>query len=309
MVRKRRTPLSQAILTGSLATLEDTSGNPAEGRNERKMREEKGLKDKVRETAEEAVETYSNQAAGRALMAAATILNPTAALLVVPLDLLMSTRAQGIFQKRMQLLFGEIQAEVAHLREEMIDRHYVESEEYFDLFFRAIEAAVKTRHQEKIRLYAKVLRGAAVVQDRGGDDPEEYLAILAELAPRELELAKALYAKQGIEPLEGERQFQRLARIDGIPVDRQTDGTDEEKALVKGWIEKINHGGWLPDPGEYPSVPKEDLPFVLLRLERTGLIKELEWGLGVRGGIYLITETFRKLMRYLELGNPSDLES
>jgi len=48
-------------------------------------------------------------------------------------------------------------------------------------------------------------------------------------------------------------------------------------------------------------VPKEDIPFILLRLERCGLIKEITGGyIDYTGGVYIITDVFRKLMKFLE---------
>ncbi len=50
---------------------------------------------------------------------------------------------------------------------------------------------------------------------------------------------------------------------------------------------------------------EKDLDFLLKRLEKSGLIKEVV-GLyvGYEGGVYVITETFRKLMGYLEEHTP-----
>jgi len=187
------------------------------------------------------------------------------------LDVLFASKAQSVVQNRLMQFLEELRKEMNSVKEEMVDKQYLESEEWLDLVLRALEAATRTRRIEKISLYAKVLRGAVIVQDRQESSPEEYLAILAELTPREIEVAQAIYRQQNDEPQSGETELQWAWR--------------------KGWNQFSNI---------CPSVPKEDVPYVLQRLERSGLLHEITGSyLGYGGEVYTATKAFRKLMRYL----------
>jgi hypothetical protein len=221
-----------------------------------------------------ASEVYANNTVLRALVNAIPYVGGS-------LDVLFAYRGQQIVQERIMGLLEDLSIEMGGVREEVVDRKYLESEEWFDLILRGIGAATKTRDQEKIRLYAKILKGAVTAQNREEFAPEEYLVVLAELTPKEIEVARAIYEQQSGRPQDSESELQWAKR--------------------KGW-EKLS--------GQCLSVPKEDLPFVLLHLQRSGLIREITGAyLGYTGGVYVITETFRKLMRYLSEGHGQDADS
>lgn len=185
------------------------------------------------------------------------------------LDVLLSSKGQKIVQDCVIQILDNLKIEMDCIQKSMIDKEYLESEEWFDLIVRGIEAATRTRDKEKIRLYAKVLRGAVTIQDREEFSPEEYLSILTELTPREIEVARVIY-----------EQSQRTPNTDGLQ-----------------WIREKK----LPELSERcPSIPREDLQFILLRLQRSGLIQELVGTyFDYTGGTYIITRVFRKLMHYL----------
>jgi len=93
------------------------------------------------------------------------------------------------------------------------------------------------------------------------------------MTPREIEVAQAVYRQQNDEPQFGENELQWAWR--------------------KGWNQ-------LSDM--CPLVPKEDIPYVLQRLERSGLLHEITGSyVDYKGGVYTVTKVFRKLMGYLGL--------
>jgi DNA-binding MarR family transcriptional regulator len=157
------------------------------------------------------------------------------------------------------------------LKENMIDRAFLESEEWFDLVVKTFDSAARTRDSEKISLYSRIIRNSVIQSNRKTHDPEEYLMVLSELTPREVKLAKAIYAQQKDGQKENENE---LLWVYG-----------------KGWKNLAAEAG----------LDGNDLVFLLKRLERTGLIKEITGTyLDYEGGVYVITEVFRKLMNYLE---------
>jgi len=188
-----------------------------------------------------------------------------------PLDVFLTTKSQKIFSDRIINLFDELKYEMTTLENKKVDKDYINSEEFIDLFIRTIDVAAKTRDKGKIKLYAKLLKGTVKFQDRKRYSPEEYLQVLAELTMRELEVARTIYKQQKREKRKGEDELQWALRC-----------------------------GWEELEKECSSIPEEDFRFIFLRLEKSGLIRELPAGWFGEGGIFIITDVFRKIMTYLE---------
>jgi hypothetical protein len=186
------------------------------------------------------------------------------------IDSLIAVRGQKLAQERIERLIADLRATAAGLSEEKLDRAFLNSEAFDDLTLRAFRAAAETRDREKTRLYAAILVGA-VDSDRDRTlDPEAVLSSVAELAPVELELARAIYRMQKTDP------------------DRDLELKD---VWDRGWNDEEN----------FPSAARRDLAFYLKRIERTGLIEEFTGAyLDYGGGTYRTTRTFRRLMRHLE---------
>ena len=104
------------------------------------------------------------------------------------LDVLLKTRAQEIGAERARVFFEELAQAQAEITAEII-----ESEDFIHRFVITAKAAVNTRRQEKIRLFARLFSSSM------GDEPgvntdkyEEYLAILDELSYREFVILSTL---------------------------------------------------------------------------------------------------------------------
>lgn len=190
-----------------------------------------------------------------------------------PLDVLFQSKGQEIIQKRVMNFLEDLKEEMDFVKNEMIDKEYLDSEEFFDLILKTLESVTRTRNRKKIRLYTKILRGAVTIQNRKQFLPEEYLITLSELTPREIEVATAIF-------------------------EQQRDKLRHENENELQWAKRK---GWDRLPEQCPNVPEKDLPFICLRLQKTGLIREIIGGyFDYEGGVFTVTETFRKLMNYLE---------
>ena len=212
-----------------------------------------------------AIEKYSENALLRASISAIPFIGS-------PFDIFLATKAQKIVNDRIMNLFNELKEEMSTLESKIVDKEYIDSEEFFDLFIKTIEMTAKTRSKEKVKLYAKLLKGATKFQDRKKYSPEEYLQVLSELTMKELEVAKAIYKQQ--------REKQRK------------DENELQWALRCGWEEVEK---------ECPSIPEEDFRFIFLRLQKSGLVKEIVGGFfDYKGGVFVITQVFRKIMKCLE---------
>ena len=188
------------------------------------------------------------------------------------LDVVLASRG-SLHQKRILELLENLKEEMSHIKGERIDSAYLESQEFSDIVLRLMEASLRTKDREKMRLYARFLRGAVLIQDRNHVCLEDYLATLIELTPNELEVARIIYEQQ-----------------------RNTELESNESILQWAW-----RRGWKDLSNKVTSVSKEDLPFILLRIEKSGLVKELTgsyWG--YEGGVFVVTDTFRKLMRFID---------
>ncbi len=186
------------------------------------------------------------------------------------LDVIFSSRGQALAAQRLTQFIDDLRTEMRLLETRVVDKDYLESEQWVDLVMRAMEAAARTRDREKIRLYAKILKGAVSNRNLREFSPEEYLTILSEMTPLEIQVATSIYRQQSDRPQEGENELTWAQR--------------------KEW-DKIP---------ERVSVSHDDMPFILIRLERTGLIKEITGAFwGYEGGVYVVTEAFRKMMQFL----------
>jgi hypothetical protein len=216
-----------------------------------------------------AIEKYSENAILRASITSVPFIGS-------PLDIFLTTEAQKIVNDRIMSLFDKLKEEMNTLEDRIVDKDYINSEEFIELFIRTIEASAKTRNKEKIKLYAKLLKGAIKFQNRKKYSPEEYLQVLSELTIKELEVAKAIYRQQ--------RQ------------ERRKDENELQWALRCGW-EKLEK--------KCPSIPEEDFRFIFLRLRKSGLIQDLEHiyyssNKEKKKVVFVITDVFRKIMKYLE---------
>jgi hypothetical protein len=188
------------------------------------------------------------------------------------LDVVLASRG-SLHQKRIVEFLESLKEEMSHIKEERVDTAYLESPEFSDIILKLMEASLRTRDREKMRLYAKFLRGAVLIQDRNQVSLEDYLETLIELTPIELEVARTIYEQQ-----------------------RNSELEPNENILQWAWRK-----GWRDLPNRVTSVSKEDLPFILLRIEKSGLVKELTGSyVGYDGGVFVVTDTFRKLMRFID---------
>lgn len=211
-----------------------------------------------------ASQLYSDQTAIRALINAVPFVGGS-------LDVIFVSKGQKLVEQRIYEFIKNLTEELNKVSEDKVDKKYLDSEEWFDVVIKAMNSAMKTRDIEKISWYAKILRGAVVVRDRNAFDPEAYLQVLTELSPNELRVAKIIFEMQKKGPKVGEQEL--------------------HWAHNKGWDK-------LSEKCEFIS--KDDLEFILLRLQKAGFIREITGFISdYQGGTYVITPTFRKLMIYI----------
>ena len=193
------------------------------------------------------------------------------------IDTLIAGRASTIRLRRIEHLFENLRKEMEYLGEEKLDQEYMQSEEFDHLVMLAIEKAARTRQEEKIRYYARVL--ARSLQSEWSDKPdvvEELLNTIAELSPTEFTVMQAMWdAVQS--HVRDEVIFQAdAAAITGIGLNIDALAarlSHFEKAVVIGYV---------------------------ARLQRTGVVvADTQGHFDSMGGNFSITPLLEQLMRIL----------
>lgn len=98
------------------------------------------------------------------------------------IDAAVLTRLQNISEERTRTFFDELSKGNIKLKPELL-----ESEDFLHCYFATVKAALNSRRQEKIRMFARLLKSSTLPDSfLSTDEYEEYLKILDELSYREL---------------------------------------------------------------------------------------------------------------------------
>lgn len=192
------------------------------------------------------------------------------------LDFLLSTPGQKFMEERVEYLINQLEKEIAKLQEDSIDKNYLKTEEGYDLINKTFAIAARTRQRKKLDFLAKILKGA-IVSSKSSNDPEFYVKLIDELNEKELEIALLIYKVKTQK--EQEKKNEELK--------------DESTGMSAGdphWISK-----------NYPQFSKDELQYILPRLEKTGLIKELVGSyMGYGGESYKLTQLIHDFVNFIE---------
>jgi hypothetical protein len=182
-----------------------------------------------------AIERYSESPVFRALVTAIPYLGGS-------IDALFGQWGAEIAQRRFRVLLEELAKETARLDASKVDKAFLDSEEFVDLFTRAAREAARSRHREKVRLFARILAGRACVDWSGSTDAEEILDVLAGLSLRQISIMVRMWNRahghqliEEVLPEHDERPFdyQRLV-VMGLLSDR-TPSVDHPGRLGQGY--------------------------------------------------------------------------
>lgn len=191
------------------------------------------------------------------------------------IDHIFALGAESFSQKRLRSFMDSVESELYRLDEQKIDPQFFTTEDFWDLFLFAERSAQYTHNRQKHEMLARVLVGSARV-DRGTEDSQVMLRTVAELEPREIQAAQIIFEAQ-----------------------RELCPTYDQKSELE-WAAN----SWATVMAKLDDWVGEDQTYVLLRLERAGLIKEITGGyMNYVGGVYTVTPTFRRLMAELKSSN------
>lgn len=234
---------------------------------------EENLPEKINRTidraVEEASERYARMTPLRAVIASIPYLGGG-------LDVIFMAEGERAFKRRIQMLLHNMKERMESVEEEAVSKDYVESEEFIDLVLKAFDSATKTRDEEKIRWYARILTESTLKAKREGYTPEEYLYLTADLSPKELRIARVLYDLQSLRLVQTGKDF--------APEMDAWEG-DSKKLCAEF------------------NLQYDELVFFLKRIEAVGLVRSIgRMSMGNEGIVpetYEITPSFRKMMTFL----------
>jgi len=92
------------------------------------------------------------------------------------LDIMFSSRGQSYIIRRIEGFIEELKEQVSHLEESKINHEFLETEEGFDLLVKAFNSSARTRQQEKLKLYARIIKESLTAgKEFEEEDAELYL--------------------------------------------------------------------------------------------------------------------------------------
>jgi len=184
------------------------------------------------------------------------------------IDLTLSMQGQKYVEERLEYLINQLREEMEHIQDAVMNNSFLQTEEGYDLIVRTFSAAAKTRQREKLTMFAKVLRGAYTFKNEP-HDPELYIKLIDELSVRELFVAK-IFCELAIS--EDEKEDEEPSTYDAISLS-----------------------------AKHPEYTRDELQFILPRLEKVGLLKILMvTSFGYSEGTYIPTNQLIIFMRYVE---------
>ena len=78
-----------------------------------------------------------------------------------------------------------------------VDYPYLESEDFYSLFYKFFERPMRDRYKEKRILYVKILSNSILIENSSlRDNSEDFLNILDDLTPKDLMVLKNMYEQQ-----------------------------------------------------------------------------------------------------------------
>ncbi len=108
------------------------------------------------------------------------------------LDIMMTSGIQKKSQERYLYFIDELRNQFEKIKSDMVDYDYLDSEEFFDLYIETSNLVVKTRLQEKVKAYTKILTSSLTNGFKGKLKPEDILNIIKDLTENDIVLIKLI---------------------------------------------------------------------------------------------------------------------
>jgi len=190
------------------------------------------------------------------------------------IDLALLSYADEIYKKRIEIALENLNSELNLLRITTLDKNFIKSESFFDIFRLYLEKSIRTRQKEKIQYYARLLTETIRIPETI-EQTEQDIEKIASLSISDLLLMKHMYEKHSLDP-----------ELFGNP-DEIVSGSKMIK-VVPNNLPEIEH------------MNKLQIELSMNNLISKGLVREYSGSAGdYGGGWYFVTSLLMEIMRKL----------
>lgn len=190
------------------------------------------------------------------------------------IDVLLSGKASKIQSERIMKALELLKSEFETVSEHMIDSKYLESEEFYDILIHFFEKIVRTNSKNKIQYYVKILK-SDILKFKTNTESSSLLETLSELSNLEVLCLGYIY---------------------NHVVKKEDSVAEDNLNKQEIWV----NADLLNELLKQQSIIDVDSDFILLRLEKSGFVKEKTGSyIGYAGGAYNITFALRNLMKII----------
>jgi len=193
------------------------------------------------------------------------------------IDLALSSYADEIYRSRVETSLNILNNELGHLKRESINKDFINSEEFFDIFRLYLEKGIRTRQEKKIQYYAQILtetiRNPEIIEQSEHD-----IEKISSLSLQDMLVMKYMY--------------------DENSKDSELFGNPDEFIEGSKMIKDIPNN--LPD---IQNLDKNEIEMSMSNLISIGFVREYSGASGSYGGGWyfvtpLLKEIMKKLMRF-----------
>lgn len=219
---------------------------------------------------EKIVEGYAEQTPIRILT---TTLIPVFGSII---DQILGNYANNMYQKRIEDALRKLDNELLHIKNKLVTNDFLKSESFFDIFIQFLENSIKTRNEEKIQYYVKILSDTISHPDKI-EFNELVMRQIALLTTNDLILMRFMYKKNQENP-----------ELFGNP------NTIEGGFLIK------NIPNNTPTHEDISQLTNIEIKISLNTITATGFVKEFSGAAGAyKGEWYYITPLLIETMNSL----------
>jgi hypothetical protein len=147
---------------------------------EDKHKDKAKLLDKIEEGYERVAKAYSENYEYQATLQSIPIIGPV-------VDLMIKEISSKIGKRRFDELHTLLIESMNLIDQYKVDYPYLESEDFYSLFYKFFERPMRDRYKEKRILYVKILSNSILIENSSlRDNSEDFLNILDDLTPKDL---------------------------------------------------------------------------------------------------------------------------
>ena len=179
-----------------------------------------------------ASKSYSEDLGQRALISNIPIIGSS-------IDYIFTKKWSKYYNDRLEIFNNCVIQEFETLDENKVDKEFLKSNEFFDLTLRLIENSVKTRHQEKVQLFSKLLKSRVLKNYSSNYDSDDFTNTINELIPKDIIIINAFFELSEKLKIEREKAEKPNEFFDYITIDKIIEKTDYSKSEISFSISKL----------------------------------------------------------------------